>query len=369
MQFIENVKINVKGGGLTNNLISIIQKIITCHQRGIKICIISDFPIDYLKEETVTISSVLDFNKINDFIQPNYNVTIVDHRNIDFTCHSIKYGISFEKSFDITDKILDRISYSSSHMIIPTYLNLNGIQGDPFPMVHKNLYIEYSLSKDGIKFIDSFKEHLGLLSQNIIYDFKCINFKGFFRWINHFSLEKFDHIISNISWNQFYKNIAEDFIKKININIEQKINIIHLRCENDALNFWNKSNGVTPEQFSINLQNKYIYLINKYCKPDDITIILSYSLPDIISNFLKDKSYNYYMTDKDISKGREINALIDINISHHCTGTFIGNFDFPTLNGSTFSYYIMKVLEKTPSITKVMIDIRDIEKSELVFSG
>ena len=57
--------------------------------------------------------------------------------------------------------------------------------------------------------------------------------------------------------------------------------------------------------------------------------------------------------------GREINALIDLMLSHYCNKTFIGGFDKKTAQGSTFSYYIYNLL-KNKNINSVILNIENI---------
>jgi len=54
---------------------------------------------------------------------------------------SIKYGIDIDKTLDITKSITTY--YNNSEFIIQKNISLNDLQGDPYPNIHKYLYILY----------------------------------------------------------------------------------------------------------------------------------------------------------------------------------------------------------------------------------
>ena len=49
-------------------------------------------------------------------------------------------------------------------------------------------------------------------------------------------------------------------------------------------------------------------------------------------------------------EGRELNAIIDFLVSKQCNNLFIGNFNINESRGSTFSYYITKIINKNINI-------------------
>ena len=82
------------------------------------------------------------------------------------------------------------------------------------------------------------------------------------------------------------------------INKENKINIIHLRLENDGIMHWSRQNHITPATYLEYLENKYINLIKKCVSEKDETIILSSSMSNGVIDFLNHSKYNYKCINK-----------------------------------------------------------------------
>jgi hypothetical protein len=170
-----------------------------------------------------------------------------------------------------------------------------------------------------------------------------INFEGPYLfslgWINSFNDNMFDKILKNITYNDDFIIASETIINRI--NKDKKINIIHLRLENDGILHWSRQNNVTPAVYLEYLENKYIHLIKNNISETDETIILSSSLSNGVIDFLNKYNYNYKFIDKQF-KDREKNAIVDLLISKYCNHVFIGNFNINKCNGSSYSYNILK---------------------------
>ena len=91
---------------------------------------------------------------------------------------------------------------------------------------------------------------------------------------------------------------------------------------------------------------------------------MSYSTDNPVITFLKNHGYTCYFTDK-LNIGREINALIDLNIGKLCNNIFIGNFNLETLNGSTLSYYLINYFNK--KVKLALVDLDNITKNEKIY--
>ena len=174
----------------------------------------------------------------------------------------------------------------------------------------------------------------------------------------------FDNILTHITYHDDFIIKSESIIH--GINTEKKINIIHLRLENDGIIHWSRQNNITPAVYLEYLENKYINLIKQYVSKTDETIILSSSESNGVIDFLNNNNYHYKFIDK-LFKDREKNAIIDLLISKSCNNVFIGNFNIHNSNGSSFSYYIWKMTND--NINKIYIDLdRIYDKAVLVKS-
>ena len=54
---------------------------------------------------------------------------------------SVKYGINIDNSIDITNSIIKY--YNNTEFIIEKNIDLNTLQGDPYPNIYKSMYIKY----------------------------------------------------------------------------------------------------------------------------------------------------------------------------------------------------------------------------------
>jgi len=146
---------------------------------------------------------------------------------------------------------------------------------------------------------------------------------------------------------------------------KDKINVLHLRIENDAINHWSKQNKMSPTFFQTYIEDKYINLIQKHVLQTDANIILTYSENNRVIDYLKNNNYKYYISDKNPDVGREVNAISDLLISEKCNNIFIGGFNIEKLNGSTFSYCIIQKMN--PSVKKILIDLDRIQNKEYIY--
>jgi hypothetical protein len=71
-----------------------------------------------------------------------------------------------------------------------------------------------------------------------------------------------------------------------------------------------------------------------------------------------------FITLHKLYEDRELNAIIELLVSKICNNKFIGNFNFTKLNGSTFSYFISKMLNS--NVEKITIDLDKIVDSEQI---
>jgi hypothetical protein len=268
------------------------------------IIVIDNFLVDYQMNLYTQISKIINIHNLNIFLQNTYNISIYDRYN-----------------------------------------------------VPKN-----QLSIISQKQLQETKQNKGLISMNINKNKSPFTYK--FKWIDELDKDMFDNILSRITFLPFYHSLATKFLQTKNINITEKINVLHLRLENDAVMYWSKMNKMAPLVFQHIIEEKYIGLIKKYIDKNEINIILSYSTSNKVIKFLKENDYKYFFTDK-LNVGREINASIDLNIGNFCNHLFIGNFNLENVNGSSLSYFLInKYKKENRNIKFVLIDLDRIQDKE-----
>jgi len=341
------LKIGNHGAGFTNQIFAFITGIINAYKDGKKVVIVDNFLNDIHDMTYSPISSIFNITKINMFLKENYNIVIIDKNNIEFELLSITYGNDTD-CIDLTDIYKEQYTQTSK-LFVSRDISFNETYGDPCPGVPKNFIITYKINNYDIQEI---------YNENLTSDI-TINFDGPYSfslgWIDSFNDNMFDNILTNITYHDDFISKSEIMIH--GINKEKKINIIHLRLENDGIIHWSRQNNVAPAVYLEYLENKYINLIKEFVSKTDETIILSSSLSNGVIDFLNNDNYNYKFINK-FFKDREKNAIIDLLISKYCNNVFIGNFNIKNCNGSSFSYYIWKMTND--NINKIYIDLDNI---------
>jgi len=347
-------KISNPGSGFTNQIFSLITSILIAYRKGEKIIVVDDFLNDIHKTTYTPISNIFDISAINIFLKKNYDMIIVDKNTINFNLVSVQYGTNKSNYLNLTNYIKTQY-IQNNKLIIDKNCVLNDIQGDPCFGQPKHLIVTYTINEFTIQ--EQYNENLPCNIE--------INTDGpylfTFGWINSIHTSMFEHILKNISYHSDFTIKSSLLLNTINHN--KKKNVIHLRLEEDGIAHWSLQNNMTPIQYKIYLENKYIQLIQKYISCDDETIIVSSSLSNTVIDFLESNNYNYRWMDK-YFKDREKDAIIDLLVSKCCNNIFISNFNIKNCNGSSFSYYIWKCLEDA---TTIYIDVDRIYDKEVIY--
>lgn len=352
MNSIYYLQIGKSGSGLTNQLFTFITSILIHSSNDIRAIIIDNFQDDF-QTDTIRspISSIFDMQKMNLFLKNNFNILIFDKNDIvDFKIKTVTYGVD-KDIFDITDEITSQY-YKENTLFIPKNIIFNNIKGDPKPNIKKSLSIQYSINDE--IFNEIFPENP---LDNIVFNLSTAQYIHKFRWINAINRKNFDYILKNICFNSRFIKTIPDF--------KDKINVLHLRIENDAVTHWSKQNNMSSTDFQIYIEDKYIDLIKKHVLQTDENIILTYSENNRVVDYLKNNKYKYYISKKTLDLGREVNAISDLLISEKCNNIFIGGFNIEKLNGSTFSYCILQKINR--NVKKILIDLDQIQNKEYIY--
>lgn len=340
--------------GFTNQIFNLIVSIIIALSLKENIVIIDNFLDDINKTTYTPISDILNIKKLNIFLKQNYNLIIIDKNNIQFEIISAKYGTNNTNYIDLTNIITQKF-YKNNSLVIDKTVCFNDLKGDPCPGIVKSFILQYKMNEYIIE-----EKYNETLRTDIKIDFDG-QYKFTHGWITSYNNNMFEHILKNITYNNKFLVKSESIIN--GINKEKKINCIHLRLEDDGIKHWSKQNNITCDEYAAYLTQKYINLIIKYISKTDENIILSSSLSNGVIDFLEQHNYNYRFVDK-FFDGREKNAIIDLLVSSCCNNIFIGNFNITNLNGSSFSYYIWKLMKD--DVLKIFIDLDKIYDDEVL---
>ena len=361
LEFIKNgymhySLIGRKNHGLTNQLQALIKAISDAYGKKEKVVIVDHFLDDFEKEDRTPISQIFNLDKMNAFLKKEYNILIFDKYDIKFTLDSITYGHPEKGLIDLTDYCLKHY-YRDNYLYIRKNKNINDINGDPCHNVVKNLYIKYTINNYTIE--EEYPEYCGYLQNDVYIEFLHSNYEFQFGCVNQINKDIFKQCLQKIEYTDEFVEKAVAFYKGLSLKEDDKINIIHLRLEDDSV-YWSKTfhKTMTFEEYKKSLETKYIQLIQKNLNKTDKLILLSASLSNGVVDFLQENQYNYTFTEKHYT-GREKNAIVDVLVSKYCNNVFIGN------ECSTFSYYIQRLLNK--SVKKVFINLDNLSREEMVF--
>jgi hypothetical protein len=254
----------------------------------------------------------------------------------------------YEKEFIVVfDHFLDDFS-KEDYTIISHIIDLEQM----------NIYL---FDKYGIVLIDRHNIDSRIVSENIMNEInKTVKYNHVVGSVNNINKDLFEDILMNIRFHPDFVEKADSFIQTLG---DKKTNVIHLRVEDDAIKHWSIINHMIEDEFRDSIENKYIELIKRHIDKTHETIILSSSSKNGVIDFLEQEGYSYKFTEKHFA-GREKNAIIDLLISKRCNNIFIGSFNPVKLNGSSFSYFILKSLDN--DVKKIMIDLDRILDVEII---
>jgi len=190
--------------------------------------------------------------------------------------------------------------------------------------------------------------------------------------------KQFVDILQNIKFHEQFlnsnemmmNNIMHDFslstsLEGENMLLPSKVNVIHLRLEEDAISSFCKQNKSEFVDFQKKVEERYIELIQKYLHPtDELTIVLSSDYNNNVIDFLTQNNYRFVCTPK-IYRYREINAIQDVLFYRFCNHIFIGVYE------SSFSYtfmYKMFKREKYDTARSVIFNLNNINTPEKIFT-
>ena len=273
---------------------------------------------------------------------------------------AILFCIRAKKELLVVDKFLTEINTNS-------YCSISQV----FNLIEINKY----LNKYNLKIADGFNINSSAfrpISWDVITLAKKHN--------NTRLLAFIDEIYSNLYFSKYLMNYASNFIiDKLNYipvvsdesdhteiehgdieHVNKKINVIHLRLEDDAIDHWSNQNNMNQQVFKRILTVKYIELVKNYIQKEDITVILTGDINNDVVQFMKENEYNIMFIDKKFNSNqpaRELNAIVDLIVGRYCNNVFIG------CDGSTFSELLLKYIpdeSEHGNIEKITFDLNNI---------
>lgn len=277
------------------------------------------------------------------FIRPYFGIANGLCNQLTFVINSILYASKHNKKFVILDNFL-KDNKSLTSCPYNEIINLQ-VTNQYLKKYNVELKDKNCVNLDSITLDQLFNKFSVLNCSDL--DYNWINYKDFFE------------IYNNIQFQSHFYNLSNNLISEIHTKLghDIKINIIHLRIEDDAINHWSKRNNMNVLLFKFLLVDKYLFLIKKYINKESFTIVNTYNKDNIIIKFLNENGYNFFTKKSNLSDGRECNALKDLLLARKMNNFFIG------ATKSTFSDFILNSASFKKSI---MIDLDNVKAPAVI---
>jgi hypothetical protein len=323
--------------GLCNQLLAFINGIILARRHNVSEVLLSPFLM------CIHTGQITDPAKIFDLPVMSASLGM---RFISQPIFRIEYGVRGNYR-DITATALEKCKTLAGTIDIPINdIIRSKLFGDHIPDVYKHII----LVRDGerIYFDDNKPIRVNIKNLSLCHynDWSGIPFN--MHWYDTYP--EFDGIFNFIKFHPRLVQMARTITSQLDHT--NKINVCHLRVEDDAITHWSKMNNMSPEDFQrrlFDLYRKYVATIPK----SEQLIILTYDTNHkLVQEF---KLTHTVYTFKHEVVGREVHAILDLLIGSECTGTFIGCHNLELKRGSTFSYFLHKMI--VPDATRYFIDL------------
>jgi len=334
-----------------------------------QIIIVDDFLKEIHTNNFIPLGEILDMSFFQHFLFETYKILLFDKNNFNIAIDSVFFIEAGEKNESIEIKtdncIHENTLFIGKNTLITDFIknhqNKNGkinvhIKMNNIPILFSTIVTNGYLERDIC--IDT-KKHL---QKDIYLPSPQLYFGG------SSQPSVFVTLLQNIPFHNSFHQYNEKAMDKIIVNYKlhskQKINLIHLRLEEDAIMSFSNEKKMTKDVFKKKMEDKYIYLIKKYIDKEDFTIVIANDYDNSVVDFLQ--THNYCCSfSKKMYPYRECNAIHDLLFYKYCNHIFIGVYE------SSFSYTVMYKLfmkENFPLIHSVIFKMNEVNKEETVFT-
>jgi hypothetical protein len=332
--------------GFCNQWIQFFHGVIRCICDGVDVIVVDDFQTDLYSHTTRPLHEVLDLVTFNRHLSQQYGVVVVSKDQLDIRVRRVLYG-TMTSFLDLTAEFVQAF-VRDHHLVVPPGAPLNTLRGDPAFLRRKSLRVAYQITPDLDLERHYAEEHCGI---------DC-----------HFTdipYHRYEHWPKQIPWMEtllrscpFHPSFYRD------PSPGRTVHVVHARLEPDSVRHWARENHMPEDAFHDLLADKYIQSISRHMDDGGVILVLSYEKDNRVVDHLAKTGRPYLFLEKEKDNGREWNAVRDMAFAETCgNGVFLGNFDLYRMQGSTYSYFLMK---KCRFQTCVLVDIERIQEDPLV---
>lgn len=344
---IRGIKIQDVYTGFCNQWIQFFHGIIQCICDGIDVIVVDDFKTDIYSHTTCPIEEILDMDRFCDYIYQNYGVAVIGKNQLDISIECVLYG-TMTSYLDVTKEFKTTFLQDHNYLCVPQNVSLNTLQKDPAENKKKSIRMTYKVKKNMT--IEKFYTEENI---QINCHFTEMDYQQYAHWPQQ--IVWMETLLGHCSFHPFFYQTVLDY---------PLVHVIHVRLEYDAIKHWAYENHMAEEAFYNLLADKYLEAIQRYMK-GGVVLVLSYNRDNRVVDCLEEMKRPYLFIEKDKTRGREWNGVRDMAIAEkYGNGVFIGNFDKYRMQGSTYSYFLMKKCSRFQK--HVLIDIERIHQEPLV---
>lgn len=334
--------------GFCNQIFILTSRIIEAHAENNKILIVDGFMKCIKSGETMLYSEILDFKMTMDNLEKifGYRMLLCDRNTVSVELLNAEYGLKPIQVVNVTEKM-------GNLKLLEKY---NNIFEDKVLNIRKKLYLTLLVNGEKVDIEHNENESFDYsnfgITSSIFENQKVEHF-----WSDTHNKDFFDIILKNLVFDKkMYEIVAS-------LNYEP-MNIVHLRMEDDWLNFLSMKEKIPKCVIFKQLTNMYRKNLAKgYLSREIPTFFLTSKTSDIFSILGDDYNNEYNILFLEYEKkeglilekfgktGREMCALLEFIIAKQHGTTFLGQFDTKLNSGSSYSYFISVFIENSSLVS------------------
>lgn len=351
---IEGIQINADYTGLCNQLIQFFHGVMECICSGTDVIVVGDFKKDLYKGLYCPFEDISNLDAFCQYLREHYGVVIVGKNQLDIKIKKVIFG-TMTSFVDITDEFQETFLVEN-RLHVPCNLALNSLKGDPAYMKRKSIRIVYQIKED----VEIEKHYTEECIHLLNIDLKDIKYQQHSHWARQ--IHWMETLVKQFKFHPSFYTQQLTF-DTTQVTPQDTVNIIHVRLEYDGIRHWAKENGLPEADFYNLLSQKYIDAITNHIYTG-LILVLSHNSDNNVVGWLKDTHRPFIFVEKDHSQGREYNAICDMVLCEkYGNGVFIGSFDIYRMQGSTYSYFLMK---RCAFQKNILIDIERIHEEPFI---
>lgn len=289
--------------GLTNQLMQIVAAIITALRKQCKILVLFGYSVEVTPSRPrCNLNEVLNIDAINQYVRAKYNLLISDQITMSFHV----------------------LHEDSSH-------------------------VRFLL--DGYEFVDT-KPFVNPKEREITQS----DYDEWW-WYGYQPPDLFYDIFYNLQFQRKYYDYVKTFLDGIlqPSPTKQEFNAIHLRFEQDMIDYLTRTHECSDELVRQELTTAYVALVEKHFDPKVPVLVLTSKTDNDVCAYFTSNKYSWYVLPK-TNCGFYIDAVYDFMFGLQCTNVFIGCFNRATDRGSAFSLALEMCLHAKVQVHQICLD-------------